>query len=374
MQMAYFDNSATTKVCEKSAQKALYLMTENFGNPSSVHSLGIDAESEIENARKIIAKKLSCNSSEITFTSCGTEANNLAIFGGAFARKRMGNKIVTTAVEHPSVLNAVKHLETQGFEVAYLPVDKSGCVLEKDIYNAIDDRTILVSIMLVNNESGAIMPVKSARDAIDKKNSPALLHCDCVQGFGKVDFTPASLGADLISVSGHKIHAPKGIGALYVKKGVKLNPQIHGGGQEKGLRSGTEAVELIGAFGEAVRELPSVKIAEEKIGKINAFLREEIGKIDNFFINSGENASPYILNISTEKIPSEVMIRFLEIKGIFVSGGSACSKGARSHVLLAQGIGPKRIDCAIRISMCFENTMEEAKLLVDALKEGINLV
>ncbi len=372
--MVYFDNSATTKVCKKSAEKALYLMTEGFGNPSSVHSLGVDAEGEMENARKIIAKRLSCNPSEITFTSCGTEANNLAIFGAVSKNKRLGKKIVTTCVEHPSVLNAMKHLENEGYEVIYLPVDKEGCVLAKDIENAIDKNTILVSIMLVNNETGAIMPVKSARDAIFKKNSPALLHCDCVQAFGKIDFAPATLGADLISISGHKVHAPKGIGALYIKKGIKINPQMLGGGQEKGLRSGTEAVELIGAFGEAVKELPTVDIAEKYISNINKRLREGIKSIDGFFINSGENASPYILNVSTEKIPSEVMIRFLESKGIFVSGGSACSKGARSHVLLAQGVSPKRIDCAIRISMCSDNTMEEAELLLDALKEALNLV
>ena len=331
--MVYFDNSATTKVCKKSAEKAIYLMTEGFGNPSSVHSLGVDAEGEMENARKIIAKKTSCSPAEITFTSCGTEANNLAIFGAVSKNKRLGKKIVTTCVEHPSVLNAMKHLENEGYEVIYLPVDKEGCVLAKDIENAIDKNTILVSIMLINNESGAIMPVKVARDAIIKNNSPALLHCDCVQAFGKMDFTPATLGADLISISGHKVHAPKGIGALYIKKGIKINPQMLGGGQEKGLRSGTEAVELIGAFGEAVKELPTVDIAEKHIRNINNRLREEIKSIDGFFINSGENASPYILNVSTEKIPSEVMIRFLESKGIFVSGGSACSKGARSHVL-----------------------------------------
>ena len=374
MQMAYFDNSATTKVCEKSAQKALYLMTEGFGNPSSVHSLGIDAEGEMETARKIIAKRLSCTSSEITFTSCGTEANNLAIFGAAYKNKRLGKKIVTTCVEHPSVLNAMKHLENEGYEVAYLPVDKDGCVSEDDIHRAIDSNTILVSIMLVNNESGAVQPVKAAREAIEKNSSPALLHCDCVQAFGKIDFTPNSLGADLISVSGHKIHAPKGIGALYIKKGVRINAQMLGGGQEKGLRSGTEAVELIGAFGEAVKELPSQKDAEKHIKNLNNILREGISSMDGYYINSSEKASPYILNISTEKIPSEVMIRFLESKGIYVSGGSACSKGARSHVLSAQGVSPKRIDCAIRISMCYENTLEEVNLLLDALKEALNLV
>ena len=374
MQMVYFDNSATTKVCESSAKKALYLMTEGFGNPSSVHGLGVDAEDEMESARKVIAKRLSCNSNEITFTSCGTEANNLAIFGAAYKNKRLGKKIVTTAVEHPSVMNAMKQLESEGYEVIYLPVDKDGRILEENICNAIDSNTILVSIMLVNNESGAIMPVKSARNAIIKNNSPALLHCDCVQAFGKIDFTPATLGADLISVSGHKVHAPKGIGALYIKKGVKINPQMLGGGQEKGLRSGTEAVELIGAFGEAVKELPPVDIAEKHMKNLNNRLREGISQMNGYFINSGENASPYILNISTEKIPSEVMIRFLESKGIYVSGGSACSKGARSHVLVAQGITPKRIDCAVRISMCYENTMEEVELLLNALKEGINLV
>lgn len=374
MQMAYFDNSATTKVCQEAAKKALYLMTEEFGNPSSVHSLGLEAEKEKETARKIIAKKLGCTSSEIVFTSCGSEANNLALLGGALAKRREGNKIVTTAVEHPSVLNGAKYLESQGFEVVYLPVNKDGCIILEDAEKVIDKNTVMVSVMLVNNENGAVMPIKKIREIIDRKGAPALLHCDCVQAFGKMSFTPSQLGADLISISGHKIHAPKGIGALYIKKGVRILPQIYGGGQEKGLRSGTEATELIGAFGVAVEQLPLVNEATDHVTKLNARLREGIEKIEGYHINSSKDAFPYILNISTEKIPSEVMIRFLEGKGIYVSGGSACSKGARSHVLTAQGINPKRIDCALRISMCHQNTEDEIELLLDALAEGIKLV
>ena len=228
--------------------------------------------------------------------------------------------------------------------------------------------------MLVNNESGAVMPLKTVREAINSAGSKALLHCDCVQAFGKVDFTPSSLGVDIVSVSGHKIHAPKGIGALYVKKGVRIVPQMLGGGQEKGMRSGTESVPLIGAFGVAAEEMPNVKTAEQSVLALNKKIRLALFEMNGYFINSPEDASPYILNISTEKIPSEVMIRFLESKGIYVSGGSACSKGARSHVLTAQGVSPKRIDCAVRISFSHNNTEEEADRLISALGEALSLV
>ena len=372
--MVYFDNSSTTKVSENAAKKAFEMMTEKFGNPSSLHALGVYAERETEKARDLVAKRLSCDKNEVYFTSGGTESNNLAIFGSVSARKRFGNKIITTSIEHPSVLNAMKQLEKQGYNTVYLPVYKDGRIRIKDLEKELDDNTILVSIMLVNNETGAIQPVGKASEIIKQKSPNAFFHCDMVQGFGKIPETVKSLGADLISISGHKIHAPKGVGAIYIKKGTRISPVTLGGGQEKGIRSGTQSTPLIAAFGTAVSELPDVKGSLEKILKIKSSIQESLSKLDGVEINSPDDGLPFILNFSVEGIPSEVMIHFLESKEIFVSGGSACSKGARSHVLLAQGLSPKRVDSAIRVSFSYNSTIEEADLLVDAVTQGYNIL
>lgn len=368
MILYYLDDSATTRVSEKAALKAAEMMTKNFGNPSSVYSLGLDAEREVKKARESVAKRLGCNENEIIFTSCGTEANNLALFGAADALKKTGKKIITTSIEHPSVLNAAKELEKRGFEVVFLPVYGDGKIKLDDLEKELDESVILVSIMLVNNETGAVQPVKEAASLTKRLCKNALFHCDMVQGFGKTGDTVKDLGVDLLSVSGHKVHAPKGVGALYVKNGVKINNILFGGGQEKGMRSGTENVPAIVAFGVAAEEIPDEKEALEKAKKLNETIRSRLLSIDGVTVNSPDDALPYIINLSLPKVPSEVMIHFLEQNGIFVSGGSACSKGRRSHVLTAQNLSPEIIDSAIRVSFSPDTPEEHLKLFAENVR------
>lgn len=307
----YLDNSATTQVLRPVAERALELMVEEYGNPSSLHTRGFRARQRVEEARALVAQRLGAQAEEITFTSGGTEANNLALFGAAQARKRLGNKIVTTAAEHDSVLNPCRELEKQGFEVVYVKPDSSGHLPPEALAAAIDQNTILVSCMLVNNETGAIFPVEEAARAIRRSKAPALLHVDAVQAFGKLPFTVKKLGADLLTLSGHKLHAPKGVGALYVKKGTRLLPRTLGGGQERGLRSGTESVPLIGALGEAVRLLPPAGEALEHIQKLNSLLRQELAQLPGVVLHSPEDALPYVLNFSAGKVRGETMLHFL---------------------------------------------------------------
>lgn len=275
----YLDNSATTPVLREAAQKAAELMTEGYGNPSSLHSLGFRARQELETARQLVAARLGAKPEELVFTSGGTEGNNLAIFGAVEAGKRRGNRIVTTLIEHDSVLNAVRELEKQGFEAVYLKPDHEGKIHGEQLFEAVDEKTVLVTLMLVNNETGALLPVEAAAKAIRRKKAPALLHVDAVQAFGKLDFTPQKLGADLITVSAHKLHGPKGAGALYVRKGARILPRAFGGGQERGLRSGTESVPLLCAFGEAVRLLPDAGETLPRIERLNALLREGLAAL-----------------------------------------------------------------------------------------------
>lgn len=366
MAMAYLDNSATTPVCPAAAQKAVELMCDTFGNPASVHSLGMDAEQEVEKARKAVAARLGAAPEEIYFTSGGTEGNNLAVIGGAMAARRKGNKVITTAVEHPSVLKAVEELAARGFETVVLPVGKDGCLSLADLERAVDEQTVLVSVMLVGNETGAVQPVGEIASVLRRKKSSALLHTDCVQAFGKQVFTVGSLQADLLTVSGHKIHAPKGVGALYVRKGVRILPQTYGGGQEKGMRSGTVAVSQIGAFGVAVSQLPDTLQGIERARRLRETLLRGIAPLSGVTVNSPENGSPFIVNLSVPGIPSEVMIRALESEKVYVSGGSACAKGARSHVLTAQGLGPREIDSALRISFSHHTSQEEIRQFLAA--------
>ena len=368
----YLDNSATTPVLPSAAQKAADIMTEEYGNPSSLHSRGFRARQEMEAARAGIAARLGAKPEEIIFTSGGTEANNLAIFGAAEAKKRRGNRIVTTAAEHDSVRNPMRELEQQGFEVVYLKPDSTGNLPERYLMEAIDEKTILVSVMLTNNETGAIFPVQAASNAIRRKQSPALLHTDCVQAFGKLDFTPQKLGADLVTVSAHKLHGPKGAGALYVKKGVRILPRTFGGGQERNLRSGTESLPLICAFGEAVKELPKVSETLPKIEKLNAMLREGLSALPGVELNSPDNASPYILNFSAGAVRAETMLHFLSERGIFVSAGSACGKARPSHVLEAMGLPRERIASSIRVSFSRFTAEEDIAALLEALREGLH--
>lgn len=369
----YLDNSATTAPCPEAVEAVNFMMTENFGNPSSLHGAGISAMKEIISARESIAKALSCEKDEILFTSGATEANNLAIFGAAYANRRRGNRIVTTAIEHESVMQSIDRLEEEGFEVIRLMPDGHGFISEKELEEAINDKTILVSMMYINNEVGSILPVEKIKKAVTRKNAPALIHIDCVQAFGKIPVRPKKLGADLASVTAHKIHGPKGSGALYIRKGVNISPRTFGGEQEKRIRPGTEASPIIAGFGAAVNALPDLKKQSEYISGLNTYARERLGEIDGLVFNSADNASPFILNIYIPSfMRSQTVIQELSAKyGIYVSSGSACAKGKRSHVLTAMHLPDERIDKSIRISFCRSNTKEDIDILADALKELI---
>lgn len=369
----YLDNSATTAPCPEAVEAVNFMMTENFGNPSSLHGAGISAMKEIISARESIAKALSCEKDEIFFTSGGTEANNLAIFGAAYANRRRGNRIVTTAIEHESVMQSIDRLEEEGFEVIRLMPDGHGFISEKELEEAINDKTILVSMMYINNEVGSILPVEKIKKAVTRKNAPALIHIDCVQAFGKIPVRPKKLGADLASVTAHKIHGPKGSGALYIRKGVNISPRTFGGEQEKRIRPGTEASPLIAGFGASVNALPDLKKQSEYISGLNTYARERLSEIDGLIFNSADNASPFILNIYIPSfMRSQTVIQELSAKyGIYVSSGSACAKGKRSHVLTAMHLPDERIDKSIRISFCRSNTKEDIDILADALKELI---
>lgn len=371
MSFHYLDNSATTQVSEASAQKALELMRDKFGNPSSLHSFGFEAEKELDSAREKTAELIGASEKEIFFTSGGTEANNLALVGAAEAKKRAGKKIVTTAIEHSSVLDTAKHLESQGFEVVFVrPKDKWGFDI-KDFEEAIDQSTILVSVMLVNNETGLMPPIKRIQGIIKRKAPNALFHIDAVQALGKENVNVAALKCDLLTISSHKIHGPKGVGALYIRKGVHILPRTFGGKQENSIRPGTEALPLIGAFGVAASEVDVFK-NKERISALNLRLRQKLADLDDIIINSPEDASPYILNFSALGIRSETMLHHLASKGVYVSSGSACSKGGKSHVLEALNLSAEEADSAVRVSFSKNTTDEDIDALLDALNLGLN--
>lgn len=367
----YLDNSATTRVLEEAADKAVFLMRSHYGNPSSLHGMGITAKFELDDARQIIAYSLGADRSEVFFTSGGTEGNNLALFGAAYAKKRQGNKIVTTAAEHPSVLNTIKQLEKEGFAVTYIKPERNGNMDPQAVSDAIDEHTVLVSIMHVNNETGAIFPVKAVADAIRMKKSPALLHTDMVQSYGKLPLTPKKLGADLATVSGHKVHAPKGVGALYVRKGVRLAPRVFGGSQEKSVRPGTEGLPLIGAFAEAVRHICGDHTATARILELNGYLRAELLQITNTAIHSPDDAIPYVLGFSTGRVKAQTMLNFLSERDVYISSGSACDKGKPSHVLEGMGLPKQQIDSALRVSFSRFSQKENVDALLTGLREGL---
>ncbi|NLJ30783.1 MAG: cysteine desulfurase [Clostridiales bacterium] len=363
----YFDNSSTTKVCREAAEKVMETMTQNYGNPSSLHALGFAAEREQNDARAAVAGVLGARPEEITFTSGGTESNNLALFGAAGARRRRGSRVVTTMIEHPSVLNAAKQLEREGFDVVFLKPDQWGNIGPEQVFEAVTPDTILVSMMCVNNEVGSLLPIDAVPKAIAAANAPALFHVDAVQSFGKLPLRPGTAGIDLMSVSAHKIHGPKGTGALYMKKGVHIAPRVFGGGQERNLRPGTEATPLIAGFGAAVKALPEPRAQLDAMRELNRYCRARLAEL-NVAFNSPENALPYILNFSGGGIRSETMLHGLSAKNIYVSSGSACSKGSPSHVLTAMGLDRGRVDSSLRLSFSRFNTKEEVDIFIEALK------
>lgn len=367
----YLDNSATTKPCEKACEYINKALRENWGNPSSLHELGIDAEILVTKAREKIAKTIVAQPLEIIFTGSGTEANNTAIMA-ALSLKKRGNKIITTKIEHPSVLQTVKRLRDIGFEVIELGCNSNGIIDLSELEKELNENTVLVSIMQVNNEIGSVQPIAEAA-ALTKKFAPnALIHCDAVQSFGKIPINVKTLGIDLLTASGHKIHGPKGIGFLYCRKGVNLPALITGGGQERGLRSGTEPVPLIAGLLGAVEDLPDINSQIAKTAELNRYARERFSESGFIQINSPENALPYILNISVLGYRSETLLHFLEGKNIYVSSGSACAKGETSYVLAALGLSKSHADSALRLSFSRDNTKEDIDLCLEALKTAVS--
>ncbi|MDR1629359.1 MAG: cysteine desulfurase [Oscillospiraceae bacterium] len=367
----YLDNSATTQTCAAAADEAAKMMTMSYGNPSSQHKLGIEALGHLNKARERIATVLSCSDDEIFFTPSGTIANNTAIFGAAALNKRKGNTIVTTTIEHPSVLQPIGQLEAQGAQVIRLQVDRSGNISEEELFRAVNKNTILVSIMAVNNEIGSINPVHLVQTAVKRSGSPALIHCDAVQAFGKIKLKPAQMGIDLMSVSSHKIHGPKGAGALYVRKGLNLPPYIYGGGQEKGLVSGTEALPAIAGFGAAAAALPDVGMEQVKLSYLREHFLTQIASMPGVTVNSPINALPYIINISVLGVPSEVLINYLSSFEIYISAGSACKRGRKSEVIRMMGLSSQRADSAVRISLSRFTTRDELDRLAEKINEAI---
>ena len=369
----YLDNAATTRPCEPAVSAVFHNMVEDYGNPSSLHKIGLAAEQNVTEARKAVAAALVCDPQCVTFTSGATECNNTAIFGAAKNYGKRKKKIVVSAIEHPSVAEPIKYLEEkEGFEVVRIKPSRGGEISAEDFIEAVDENTCLASCMLVNNETGAIQPVRKIFSRIKRDFPECITHCDAVQGFMKMPIKSAEIFADVIVVSGHKVHAVKGVGAMYIRKGIRIAPLLLGGGQEKNLRSGTESVPLIAGFGAAIRALmPTVGVAHENAEKISAYLLKKLSKLDYVTVNStAENSSPYIINFSIEGIRSEIMLHFLESRDIYVSSGSACAKGAHSSVLTAMGVSDKLADSAIRVSICRTTTMGEIDVLVTALQEG----
>lgn len=363
----YLDNSATTAPCDKTIQNINLALTQTWGNPSSLYNLGFNAQMLVDDTRKTVAGLLKCREDEIYFTSGGTESNNTALVGVAYARQKRGKRIVTTTIEHPSVLETVKRLENEGFEVIYLKPQANGVISVDELTAAINKDTILVSIMLVNNETGAIQPVKAAADAIKTSGAPALLHCDGVQAFGKMPINLGDFGVDLFTASGHKIHGPKGVGVLYIKKGVTIKPLITGGGQEKNMRSGTEAVPVIFGLKGAVDSLGNISENLKRQKELVNYAKESLLDTGIVTINSPNEALAYILNISVEGYRSETLLHFLESDGIYVSSGSACAKGEGSYVLHEMGLSKNRVDSALRISFSRDSTKDDIDALKDAL-------
>ena len=373
----YLDNCSTTKARKEVIEEMIRSLEKEYGNPSSLHRMGFNVEKKIGNARRNIANFLNVDKEEIYFTSGGTESNNLAIQSIIRKYNRFGKHIITTAIEHPSVLNILKHYEKDGYEITYLKIDKSGLISLEELENSIREDTILIAIMQVNNEIGSMQPIAEIKDILNKKNSKALIHVDGVQAFGKIPVEIKKWSIDTFSFSGHKIHGPKGIGGLYINKDLTLEPIVFGGNQENGYRSGTENVPGIMGLGKAV-EIANRDFSKnyKKADEIKAYLTHRIvEEIPHVHINSprDENHSPYILNISFEYTRGEVLLHYLEDKNIYVSTASACSsKGVeKSHVLGELGLNDLQMEGAIRFCFSYENTIEEIDYTMEILKNSI---
>ena len=373
MMEAYLDNSATTRCSDRAFALMQKVLLEDYGNPSSLHMKGVEAERYVKAAREKIAKTLKVTEKEIIFTSGGTESNNLAILGTAFANRRAGNRIITTAVEHASVANPMKFLEEEGFEVIYLPVDENGVISLKDLEEALSEQTILVSLMHVNNEIGAVEPVEEAAALVHEKCPKALVHVDAIQSYGKFRIYPKKSGINLLSVSGHKIHGPKGSGFLYVKEKTKIKPIIYGGGQQNGMRSGTENVPGIAGLGEAAAEIyEDFKDKQDRLYALKERFIQAVTTIPGVSVNgkTGRDSAPHIVSVSVEGVRAEVLLHSLEDKQIYVSSGSACSsnKPAVSRTLKGIGLKQNLLDSTVRFSFSVHTTEEEIDYAADVLK------
>ena len=371
---AYLDNSATTRCSAKAAEMVMKVMREDFGNPSALHTKGVEAEHYIKEARAFFAKNLKVDEKEICFTSGGTESNNLALIGTAMANRRAGNHLITTSVEHASVDNTMKYLEEQGFRVTYLPVDEYGVVSLEALKEALCPETILVSVMYVNNEVGAVQPVDEIARIVKEHNPNTIFHVDAIQAYGKYRIYPKKEGIDLLSVSGHKIHGPKGTGFLYVNSKVKIHSIVFGGGQQKGLRSGTENVPGIAGMAEAAAEC--YENLEEKIDRLYVLkdrFVSQVSALEGTKVNghTGRDSAPQIVSVSFRDVRSEVLLHALEEKGIYVSAGSACSsnKPSVSRTLKNMEIDKELLGSTLRFSFCFDTTEEEIDYCIKELGE-----
>ncbi len=372
----YLDNSATTRCFGEVAELMTKIMCEDYGNPSSLHRKGVQAEQYIRYAKETIAKNLKVNEKEIFFTSGGTESDNLALRGCAYANCRVGRHLITTQIEHPAILQTMKQLEEEGFRVTYLPVDEKGCIRPEDLQRAITGETILVSIMHTNNEVGSLQPIEEAGALIKRMNPRILFHVDAVQGYGKFRILPKKMHIDLLSVSGHKIHGPKGIGFLYVDEKVKIKPILFGGGQQNGLRSGTENVPAIAGLAKAIEIVYSNLDREvEELYRIKEAFVEGVKQIPDVFVNghSGRDGAPHVVSVSFQGVRSEVLLHALEDKGVYVSAGSACSahKPQPSATLQAMGIDKELLGSTIRFSFSVFTTMDEISYTLQCLYDII---
>lgn len=369
--MHYLDNAATTRVADAVADTADAVLRAHYANPSSLYAPGAQSEFVLSGARETVAASLGAQPGEIVFTACGSEGNNLAVLGAVKARAAWADHIVVTGYEHPSVQNPVAALEKEGWRVTVVRPDASGHVDAGALVQAVGSKTALVTAMHVNNEVGSILDVAALAKAVKEKNSRTAVHIDGVQAWGKVPQRLNGTAIDSYAVSGHKIHAPKGVGALYVRKGIRIQPHSFGGGQERGIRPGTEALPAIGGFGAAVEALPAVGESLKHAQELAAACREKLRALPGVALNSPEDALPYIVNFSAGAVRAETMLHFLAARGVYVSSGSACSKGKQSPVLEAMQLPKERIQSALRVSFSRFNTLEDVDALIEGVREGM---
>lgn len=369
--MHYLDNAATTAVLPEAAEAALRTMCEGFGNPSSLHRLGLEAARLLEDSRKTVASALGCLPEETYFTSCGTESTNISLRGAAYLNRHQKGRIITTEIEHAATLNTCKQLAAEGYDVVFLQPDETGHITPAALEQALTEDTFLLSCQLVNNEIGTVQPVAELGAMLKAKAPRALFHIDAVQGLARVKLTPKKWNCDLMSVSGHKIGAPKGIGALYVKKGLRLPPLMFGGGQEKGMRPGTEALPNIAAFAKAC-EIRMAHFDEDfqHVQSLADYLHTQVAALLPDAVFNGAGDIPHVVNLSLPGCKSEVLLHVLEGDEVYVSSGSACSKGKQSGVLKALGLPKTRTDSALRVSFCPSNTKEDIDAFITAAQKG----